>query len=670
MPFKNKDLGWIRFNFKKEADSVLDNVRSRTPIAPVDWYEELDEETKEAYNKEVLNRTANTYSAIYNLSQEEENDYRKRFDIDYTAFIKSPIAEHELIKQIMDFVKELIGDYRWGEWLGKMNIKENEDLYQKKIKSWALFSDSILEKIYQEIDDEHELDYKWNELSSQAISPDQQFAIDYFYNYRKMELGLDYNDKLIGKMELRQTVNELKEAAIGFRPDATSKTQSQVRLIMSNLEQAIEYLQNNAFVKNYDGDKLSTIKDESDKAMDALNSLMQTVHSTPDSKKGKVGFRETQEIRLKNYKPLGEEKTWADTFGDKSDELAAKQRGFAINDPVLMKARAAAEKKKQKVEPRINPDYKALKNAPKIKALEKQRAQLMRDMEQEAEPEGGPIADRYGRALNKIDDKIANLKESINEDFKKGDSVIVDKIVGMTHAKQSDARRFNGKKGIVNGTQDDYVYVRLKGFKSPSIEFHKNELKLAESINEDKEWSTYEQRMVNQIKAAQKEARGIYTLPMKTQEFYRKHKDELGVGFTYFKHDPVNEAAPLLKQSKLSSAEYQKAKKLKGFNSDDYDWDGEQQLYIKKSVNENIETLLSPEDLKYFRAHRDEIMDMLSAEFRSSKLSAKDAVEKHKAMKEGTCGYDTDAKTGKKFKTPGGLEERIKTLVKEFTKQK
>ena len=117
------------------------------------------------------------------------------------------------------------------------------------------------------------------------------------------------------------------------------------------------------------------------------------------------------------------------------------------------------------------------------------------------------------------------LTENTNP-FKKGDSVIVDKIVGMTHAKQSDARRFNGKKGIVNGTQDDYVYVRLKGFKSPSIEFHKNELKLAESINEDKEWSTYEQRMVNQIKAAQKEGRGMYTLPMKTQDFYRKHKDK------------------------------------------------------------------------------------------------------------------------------------------------
>ena len=47
-----------------------------------------------------------------------------------------------------------------------------------------------------------------------------------------------------------------------------------------------------------------------------------------------------------------------------------------------------------------------------------------------------------------------------------------------------------------------------------------------ESVNEDKEWSSYEQRMVNQIKAAKKEGLGMYQLPMKTQDFYRKHKDK------------------------------------------------------------------------------------------------------------------------------------------------
>jgi hypothetical protein len=86
-----------------------------------------------------------------------------------------------------------------------------------------------------------------------------------------------------------------------------------------------------------------------------------------------------------------------------------------VNDPVLMKARAAAFQRSQpKPEPTkpvktINPDYKAVKNADKIKALKLKRAQLMRDMEQEAEPEGGPIADRYGALLNKIDQAMAKL---------------------------------------------------------------------------------------------------------------------------------------------------------------------------------------------------------------------------------------------------------------------
>jgi len=42
----------------------------------------------------------------------------------------------------------------------------------------------------------------------------------------------------------------------------------------------------------------------------------------------------------------------------------------------------------------------------------------MIDMEQEAEPEGGPIANRYGRELNKIDKAISMLSEGNKEYFK------------------------------------------------------------------------------------------------------------------------------------------------------------------------------------------------------------------------------------------------------------
>jgi hypothetical protein len=44
----------------------------------------------------------------------------------------------------------------------------------------------------------------------------------------------------------------------------------------------------------------------------------------------------------------------------------------------------------------------------------------------------------------------------------------------------------------------------------------------------------------------------------------------------------LNEVHKLLRQSKLSSEEYQKAKKLKGFNADDYTFSSDNNLYVKK----------------------------------------------------------------------------------------
>ena len=83
-----------------------------------------------------------------------------------------------------------------------------------------------------------------------------------------------------------------------------------------------------------------------------------------------------------------------------------------MNDPVLMKMRAAKMKASQpKPEKNINPDWDQVKGNSSKKAtiiaiLKAKRAEVMRDMEQEAEPEGGPIADKYGSVLNKIDAAI------------------------------------------------------------------------------------------------------------------------------------------------------------------------------------------------------------------------------------------------------------------------
>lgn len=50
-----------------------------------------------------------------------------------------------------------------------------------------------------------------------------------------------------------------------------------------------------------------------------------------------------------------------------------------------------------------------------VKEIEEERKQLLIDMEQEAEPEGGPIANNYGKQLNKIDISISKELEKIKK---------------------------------------------------------------------------------------------------------------------------------------------------------------------------------------------------------------------------------------------------------------
>src|SRR6056300_814032 len=113
---------------------------------------------------------------------------------------------------------------------------------------------------------------------------------------------------------------------------------------------------------------------------------------------------------------------------DLPDELQKRiidkvKENIGANDPALRLFRAAREKmaarEKEEEKPKksINPNYAAVKNASKIRALKIRRAELMRDMEQEAEPEGGPIANRYGGMLNKIDAKIAKLQGREEMDY-------------------------------------------------------------------------------------------------------------------------------------------------------------------------------------------------------------------------------------------------------------
>lgn len=82
------------------------------------------------------------------------------------------------------------------------------------------------------------------------------------------------------------------------------------------------------------------------------------------------------------------------------------------NDPALMKLRADKMKRDKFAgqDPKAGSMIRGRGFDPIILKLKAKRAQVMRDMEQEAEPEGGPIADKYGDMLNKIDAAIAKAR--------------------------------------------------------------------------------------------------------------------------------------------------------------------------------------------------------------------------------------------------------------------
>ena len=119
-----------------------------------------------------------------------------------------------------------------------------------------------------------------------------------------------------------------------------------------------------------------------------------------------------------------------------------------VNDPVLMKMRALKSKlaKKKDIKPTSS------KRSAILSKLKAKRAQVMRDMEQEAEPEGGPIADKYGDILNKIDAAIAKASGRKEMDY--------DTAVGKVNEDSKDEIHFgydlDAIQAVVDYLKDKY----------------------------------------------------------------------------------------------------------------------------------------------------------------------------------------------------------------------
>ena len=100
------------------------------------------------------------------------------------------------------------------------------------------------------------------------------------------------------------------------------------------------------------------------------------------------------------------------TKGEKVDEMD-------LNDPIAMRMRAEKDKlaKMRAANAGDDGNDKFFEKSTKLHALKKKRRDIMRDMEQEAEMEGGPIADKYGDMLNKLDQAIAMLQGSEEKEY-------------------------------------------------------------------------------------------------------------------------------------------------------------------------------------------------------------------------------------------------------------
>jgi len=159
----------------------------------------------------------------------------------------------------------------------------------------------------------------------------------------------------------------------------------------------------------------------------------------------------------------------ASVFDKTSIEVYESVNEIDMNDPVLMGMRAS--KSSQDTDSTSGIDYdEALSLRMMKRELEKEIDQLYRDMEQEAEPEGGPIADRYGVELEALENRIYkinkqlmdyDMNESVNEDdldVNYSDADAGDESIEKESASGAyESKTFDFKKMIKESLTPDYL---------------------------------------------------------------------------------------------------------------------------------------------------------------------------------------------------------------------
>jgi uncharacterized protein YodC (DUF2158 family) len=184
---------------------------------------------------------------------------------------------------------------------------------------------------------------------------------------------------------------------------------------------------------------------------------------------------------LSDYDEEPGERSWPANIGFFIKEKSINE--MDMNDPILMKMRAAKDKlaKMRAANAGDDGNDEFFRNAKKIAFLKKEREQLMRDMEQEAEPEGGPIADEYGSKLNRIDAAIAKLSGRKEMTY---DQAIAEMKVGDKVTFKSGG----GEMEIIDVRDmfaSDLKAYRVKNTDGETFEYSEDQLQLVESSSSE-----------------------------------------------------------------------------------------------------------------------------------------------------------------------------------------
>ncbi len=119
--------------------------------------------------------------------------------------------------------------------------------------------------------------------------------------------------------------------------------------------------------------------------------------------------------------------------------------------------------------------------------IEDQIAQLFRDMEQEAEPEGGEVADRYGRELEKLEDRLYKITKQLRDyDMNEATRQDLGMVSSISKSRaKSHLKNPSNDGSKVYGLDNDGKRVELKDLNDVD-KFKKFEIDadLNESLNE------------------------------------------------------------------------------------------------------------------------------------------------------------------------------------------